>query len=81
MGADPSSFMMEGKRENLSPSPRAIRELDYDLGTVAQALPSPMLDLEGAMLRFRNGSDMIYGGDRDLALSHWFCVSLGGSGL
>lgn len=41
--------MMEGKRENLFPSPRAIRELGYDLGSVAQALPSPMLDLEGAM--------------------------------
>ena len=49
LGADPSSFMMEGKRENLSPSPKAIRELGYDLGSVAQALPSPMLDLEGAM--------------------------------
>lgn len=81
MGADHSSFMMEGKRETLSLSPRAIRELDYDLGSVAQALPSPMPDLEGAMLRFRNGSDMLYGADRDLALSRWFCVSLGGSGL
>lgn len=40
-----------------------------------------MLDLEGAMQRFRNGSDMIGGGDRDLVLDHWFCVSLGGSGL
>lgn len=40
-----------------------------------------MPDLEGAMLRFRNGSDMLYGADRDLALSRWFCVSVGGSGL
>lgn len=41
-----------------------------------------MLDLGGAMRRFRNGSDMIGGGDRDLVLDHcgFVCVSLGGSG-